>query len=191
MATHYVLRLASDNKNFDKLYDDNFKLTLPKLKMFSLIKHFGVSEYDLIRFFTFNYREFDTTKITESSLRGVIKNVQGRYEILEDGDLGPCTSFVLAALVSENFNLKKDNIVFSDLPWLVNIFQSCSMGDKATLLRHLDYSDLPLHNSLHNYLETSNISKSKLRFALRSTKVNSIGFKALAYLDYEPGKIYK
>lgn len=189
---HRLISLLSkseiDKLNFEQLIDSDFKLVLSSIDTFDFIKAIGISEYSVIKTLTIHVYDFEPSNITQESLKSAIINLQNRFSLTSDGELGPCTSLVIGSLFNSDFpliaNEELSKSKFTEQSWLTNSFQACSRKDKEHIARYLDYPDLPLHKELNKFIEAASIDREILISSMRNNKVDSKGYKALEYLGY-------
>jgi hypothetical protein len=189
---HHLINVLSkseiDTLDFEQLIDRNFKYVLPSIKTFDFIKSLGISEHSVIKVLTVYVYDFEPSNITRESLKNAIITLQNRFSLTNDGELGPCTSLVIGALLISDFpfvvNEEISNSKFKSQPWLTNSFQACSRKDKEYISRYLEYPDLPLHKQLNNFVDAAKIDREILIKSLRNFHVDNQGYKALEYLGY-------
>ncbi|MFY8282597.1 hypothetical protein AAEU31_03530 [Pseudoalteromonas sp. SSMSWG5] len=189
---HHLINVLSkseiDTLDFEQLIDRNFKYVLPSIKTFDFIKALGISEHSVIKVLTVYVYDFEPSNITRESLKNAIITLQNRFSLTNDGELGPCTSLVIGALLISDFpfvaNEELSNSKFISQPWLTNSFQACSRKDKEYISRYLEYPDLPLHKQLNNFVDATKIDREILIKSLRNFHVDNQGYKALEYLGY-------
>lgn len=183
-----MTRLAAKNIHFEKLIDDTLDLKLIDSIKFNFTKALGISEFSVIKILTLYVDSFNPTDITVDNLSNSIINLQERYGLTQDGELGPCTAITVGALYKLNFPLEADKSmresIFIKMPWLVKAFQACSQNDGSNVERYLSYPDLPLHKELNNFVDALNIDKGILKQSLKSKVVTISGYKALESIGY-------
>lgn len=189
---HHLINVLSkseiDKLDFDQLIDSDFKLVLSSIDTFDFIKSVGISEHSVIKVLTVHVYDFEPSNITKESLKNAISSLQNRFSLSNDGQLGPCTTLVIGALLNSDFpfvaNKELNDSQFKDQPWLTNSFQACSRNDKVNIGRYMDYPDLPLHKELNNFVEAAKIDRKILMQSMRNFKVDNQGYKALQFLGY-------
>ncbi|MFC0119999.1 hypothetical protein ACFFK7_18970 [Pseudoalteromonas xiamenensis] len=189
---HHLINLLSkseiDKLDFEQLIDSDFKLVLPSIDTFNFIKSVGISEHSVLRVLTVHVYNFEPSHITKDSLKNAISSLQNRFSLSEDGELGPCTTLVIGALLNADFpfvaNKELSTSQFKEQPWLTNSFQACSRKDKVNIGRYMDYPDLPLHKELNNFVVAAKLDREILMKSMRNFKVDNQGYKALEYLGY-------
>ncbi|MGB0948316.1 MAG: hypothetical protein ACPGUG_15970 [Pseudoalteromonas marina] len=185
-----LLNTEKGSLNLDTLIDTTFIEQAQKSPSFNFIRALGLSEKSLIKTIAINVNSFNPTVISMESFSEAVKSLQSRFDLEPDGEMGPCSSLMLGSLFLEEFPNEAENELskssFKLYPWLVNSFQACNKGDKNNIGRYLDYTDLPLHKQLNNFIQLASIDSEQLRQKLRTYKVSKEGYKAIEYIGYQP-----
>jgi len=185
-----LLNTEKGSLNLDTLIDKAFIEYAQQSPSFNFMRALGLSEKSLIKTVAINVSSFNPSVITMESFSEAVKSLQSRYDLEPDGEMGPCSSLMLGSLFLEEFPNEAENELinssFKLYPWLVNSFQACNRKDKSNIGRYLDYTDLPLHKQLNNFIQLASINSEQLRQKLRTYKVSKEGYKAIEYIGYQP-----
>tara|TARA_Y100000588_G_C14252638_1_gene924122 strand:- start:1705 stop:2694 length:990 start_codon:yes stop_codon:yes gene_type:complete len=184
-VTNLIAKLGISNKDVRSAISTEDLYLLNVSKMFNFLNSFGLSELSAIKLLASETENFNFHRITTESLQTSIKQIQQRYELTSDGQLGPCTSLVVGALLLEHYEMETrqelEKSMYKDNSWLANSFQTCSSHDKSQIQRYLDYPDLPLHTELNSFISAMHLDRNKL---LSNSLPNASAYKALSMIDY-------
>ncbi|PML77189.1 hypothetical protein [Enterovibrio norvegicus] len=188
-VTNVIAKLGINNKDIASIIDPSLLYTLNNYNIFNFTKSFGLSEISVIKLLASETEDFNFHEITKQSINASIQQIQLRYDLVIDGQLGPCTSLVIGGLLLERFEMETRNELegskYKSDSWLADSFQACSQNDKNQIQRYLDFPDLPLHSELNSFILAAEINRSELMKSLTNTLPNSSSYKALSEIGYE------
>lgn len=188
-VTNLIAKLGISNKDVKSAIDPEDLYLLNVAKIFNFLNSFGLSELSAIKLIASETENFNFHKITAESLQINIQEIQQRYDLTSDGQLGPCTSLVIGALLLENYEMETrkelEESMYKNNAWLANSFQACSSHDKNQIQRYLDFPDLPLHTELNSFISAMQLDRKELLSNLSNSMPNASAYKALDAIDYE------
>lgn len=189
-VTNLIAKLGINNKDVKSAINPEDLYFLNLDKTFNFLNSFGLSELSAIKLIASETENFNFHKVTKESLQFNIQEIQQRYELTSDGQLGPCTSLVIGALLLENYEMETrkelEKSMYKNNAWLANSFQTCSQHDKNQIQRYLDFPDLPLHTELNAFISAMQLDRKELLSNLSHSMPNASAYKALNAIDYEP-----
>lgn len=188
-ASNLLAKLNLRNRDLKEAIPSELIDVIHDSEIFVFPEAFGLSITSVIKILATETEEFNFYNITQEEIESNIKQLQERYELTIDGNMGPCTSLVIGSLLMAHFEAEtRDEVVMSSFhskDWLVSSFQTCSAHDREQIQRYMDYPDLPLHVQLNNFIKTIGINRSHLLKALTNNNPMAQAYKALDFIGYE------
>ncbi len=188
-VSNVIAKLGIANKDIESIIEPELLDVLRKSNAFVFLKSFGISEISVIKLLANETENFNFHNITKATLSDNVKQIQERYELTVDGNLGPCTSLVIGALLFEHYEMETrselKNSSYGSEKWLSNSFQTCSQKDKSQIQRYLDFSDLPLHVQLNTFVTATGMKRESLMTNLIKHMPTPNAYEALNYIGYE------
>jgi hypothetical protein len=188
-VSNLIAKLNVANKDIESIIDPALLKVIQQSNLFIFIKSFGISDLSVIKFLASETEGFNFNDITKETISDNVRQIQERYRLTVDGNLGPCSSLVVGSLILENHELETRNELgnssYSSDKWLTNSFQTCSKKDKTQLQRYLDFSDLPLHSQLNTFITSTGMQRSILISNLTKNMPTPNAYKALDYIGYQ------
>ena len=191
-VSNVIIKFNMNNHDLSSIIDPGMLQAIKSSNTFAFVKSFGISEISVLKLLASETENFNFHQITKSTVSENVKQIQERYGLTVDGSLGPCTSFVIGALLLDNYELEtrselKTSLYASDM-WLTKSFQTCSAMDKQQILRYLDFNDLPLHKQLNSFITVIGMKREGMVNNLIEGIPNPTAYRALEYIGYESPK---
>ncbi|EJB8504588.1 hypothetical protein MW364_002766 [Vibrio parahaemolyticus] len=187
--SNVIAKYGVTNKDVSLIVPDAMVNVIESSGMFSFLKSFGVSEYSVLKILATESEEFNFHKIDRESIESSVMQIQERYSLVSDGQLGPCSSLVIGSLLLQNYEIETreelEQSSYETTDWLIKSFQTCSAKDKAILARTLEYPELPMHSQLNRFVTAAHIKRDDLMESLRVSSPLPEAYKALDWIGYE------
>jgi hypothetical protein len=188
-VSNVIAKLGVANRDIAEIIEPEMLNAINDSNIFIFFNSFGISNVSVIKLLATETEGFNFHNITQDSIRENVKQIQERYELSVDGNLGPCTSLVIGSLLLDNYEVETRKELelssFSSQKWLANSYQTCSQRDKSQIQRYVDYPDLPMHIQLNNFITATGIPRKDFLNNLTKNMPEPIAYKALSYIGYE------
>ncbi|PSV50050.1 hypothetical protein [Photobacterium indicum] len=188
-VSNVIAKLGVANRDIATIIEPEMLNAINDSNIFIFFNSFGISNVSVIKLLATETEGFNFHNITKNSIRDNVKQIQERYELSVDGNLGPCTSLVIGSLLLDNYEVETRKELemssFNSEKWLTNSYQTCSQRDKSQIQRYVDYPDLPMHIQLNNFITATGIPRKDFLKNLTKNMPEPIAYKALSYIGYE------
>ena len=187
--SNVIAKYGVTNKDVSLRVPENMINVIDNSGLFSFLKSFGITEYSVLKILATETEEFNFHKIDRDSIKRSVAQIQERYSLSVDGQLGPCSSLVTGALLLEIYEIETRKELqrssYDTTDWLIKSFQTCSREDKDFLARTLEYPELPLHSQLNRFISVAHIPRKELLESLRVSSPFPEAYKALDWIGYD------
>ena len=188
-VSNVIAKLGVTNKDISSIVSDDFIQVIRDAGVFTFLSSFGVSELSALKLLATETENFNFHKIDKNTIGNSVKQIQERYGLPVDGNMGPCTSLVIGSLLLSNYEVETrkelESSSYESSSWLVKSFQTCAASDKSHLLRLIEYPELPLHVQLNQFITASKIRRDDLLDSLHTSSPLPSAYRALDSIGYE------
>ncbi|ENM3732434.1 hypothetical protein WKN17_003732, partial [Vibrio cholerae] len=188
MMTNLISKYGVTNKDVDSVVPQEMISVIERSGRFAFLKSFGISNQSVLKLLATETEGFDFVHISQESISQSVKQIQARYSLSVDGNLGPCTSLIVGALLLQHYEIEtRDELKassFGSKEWLTKSFQTCNAHDKESLQRVLEYPELPMHSQLNRFVSASKIDHKQLLDSLHVSTPLPPAYKALEQIGY-------
>ncbi len=187
--SNVIAKYGVTNKDVSLIVPEQMIDVIDNSGLFSFLKSFGFTEYSVLKLLATETEDFNFHKIERDSIERSVTQIQERYSLSVDGQLGPCSSLVTGALLLEIYEIETRKELqrssYDTTDWLIKSFQTCSSQDKDLLARTLEYPELPLHSQLNRFISAAHIPRKELLDSLRVSSPLPEAYKALDWIGYD------
>ncbi|PKF76722.1 hypothetical protein CW749_25960 [Vibrio sp. vnigr-6D03] len=187
--SNVIAKYGVMNKDISLIVPEQIINVIDNSGLFSFLKSFGITEYSVLKLLATETEDFNFHKIDRNSIEHSVTQIQERYSLSVDGQLGPCSSLVTGALLLEIYEMETRKELqrssYGTTDWLIKSFQTCTNEDKDYIARALEYPELPLHGQLNRFISAARIPRKDLLESLRVSSPLPEAYKALDWIGYD------
>ena len=184
--TNMIASFEIKNSSIESVINENSLEQIKAFNGFQFIRPLGLSTTTIFKTLVV-FGELTPVNTQKQNISTSLYRVQSKFELIPDGKLGPCTSFLLAAVALRYFptDTKSElkSSMYSKNHWFLNVLKACHQTDKDKLISALNHQENPLHFEMIELVETLGSHKNHISGLLSVKQVDNTAYQVLDILN--------